>query len=59
MVVSEMKCSTCGGRFEAEIIDREDSRERYIQGVPLRCPNCKSTMVEKVRVIRRATRRVP
>lgn len=55
MIVSEMKCSMCGRRFEAEMLDREDPRERQVPGVPLRCPNCKSTMMEKVRVTRRVS----
>lgn len=58
MVVSDMKCGMCGHRFQAEVLDREDPRERIVQGVPLRCPNCNSTMVEKIRVIRRVTRPV-
>jgi DNA-directed RNA polymerase subunit RPC12/RpoP len=58
MIVSEMKCSKCGRRFEVEMLDREDPRERHMTGVPVRCPICNSTMAEKVRVIRRVTRRV-
>lgn len=56
MIDSEMKCGMCGRRFEAEMLDREDSREQRIYGVPVRCPNCNSTMGEKVRVIRRVLR---
>jgi DNA-directed RNA polymerase subunit RPC12/RpoP len=58
MVVKEMKCGMCGRRFDAELLDREDPRERHMQGAPLRCPNCNSTMLETIRVIRRVTRRV-
>lgn len=58
MVVIEMKCQMCGRRFEAEVLDREDPKERHVQGMPIRCPNCKSTLVEKLRTIRRVTRRV-
>jgi len=58
MVVNEMKCGMCGRRFEVEVLDREDPRERHVQGVPVRCPNCNSNMVETIRAIRRATRRV-
>jgi DNA-directed RNA polymerase subunit RPC12/RpoP len=57
MIISEMKCSMCGRRFEAEMLDREDPKERHVPGVPLRCPNCNSTVVEKIRVIRRLTQR--
>lgn len=58
MIIGEMKCQMCDQRFEVEMLDREDPRERHMPGVPVRCPNCKSAMVEKVRVIRRVTRRV-
>ncbi len=55
MIVSEMKCGMCGRRFEVEMLDREDPRERHVPGVPVRCPNCKSTIVERGRVIRRVS----
>jgi hypothetical protein len=58
MIVSEMKCGMCGRRFEVEMLDREDPKERHACGIPVRCPNCNSTTVEKVCVIRRVTRRV-
>lgn len=57
MVVIELKCSMCGCRLEAEALDREDPKERHIQGAPVRCPNCQSTMVNKIRVVRRVTLR--
>jgi DNA-directed RNA polymerase subunit RPC12/RpoP len=55
MIVCEMKCSMCGHRFEAEMLDREDPKEQHAQGVPLRCPYCSSTLVERIRAIRRVT----
>lgn len=58
MIVGELKCQMCGRRFEVEMLDREDPREQHVQGVPVQCPNCNSTRVEKVRVVRRVTRRV-
>jgi DNA-directed RNA polymerase subunit RPC12/RpoP len=58
MIVTEMKCGMCGRRFEAELLDREDSKERHVHGAPLRCPNCNSKMLERIRLIRRLTRRV-
>lgn len=58
MVVSKMKCGICGCQFEAEMLDREDPKERLFHWSPVRCPNCNSTIVEKLRVIRRVTRRV-
>ena len=56
MIVAEVKCGICGRRFEAQMLDREDPKERQVGGVPLRCPGCNSTIVEKVRVIRRGMR---
>lgn len=55
MIVGEMKCQMCGRRFEVELLDREDPRERHMPGAPVRCPNCNSQQVEKVRVIRRVS----
>lgn len=59
MVVNEMKCGMCGHRFEIEVLDREDPKEKHIPGVPVRCPKCNSSLaIEKIRAIRRVTRRV-
>jgi predicted Zn-ribbon and HTH transcriptional regulator len=58
MLVKEMKCGMCGTHFEAEFIDREDPHEREIHGSPLRCPRCQSSVIEEVRIIRRASRRM-
>jgi len=57
MVVSEMKCGMCGRRFEAELLDRDNPKERNVRGVPMRCPQCSSTMLEMIRVLRRVARR--
>ncbi|MGL6075205.1 MAG: hypothetical protein ACRC8S_13680 [Fimbriiglobus sp.] len=55
MVVSEMKCGMCGCRFEIKVLDRQDPKEKDVPGYPVRCPNCNSNMVEKVRDVRRVT----
>lgn len=57
MLVTEMKCGMCGRQFETEVLDREDPKERHVYGAPLRCPNCNSTMLERIRVVRRIMRR--
>jgi DNA-directed RNA polymerase subunit RPC12/RpoP len=57
MIVREMKCGMCGRRFEVEVLDRDDPKEKHVPGYPVRCPNCNSTLVEKVRDLRRVTRR--
>jgi DNA-directed RNA polymerase subunit RPC12/RpoP len=57
MIVREMKCGMCGRRFEVEVLDRDDPKEKHVPGYPIRCPECHSGVVEKVRDIRRVTRR--
>lgn len=57
MIVQEFKCTMCGRRFEVEVLDRDDPKERHEPGYPVRCPNCRSDMIEKLRDIRRVTRR--
>jgi predicted Zn-ribbon and HTH transcriptional regulator len=57
MIIAEMKCQMCGQRFEVELLDREDPKEQHLPGVPVRCPNCKRSTVEEVRMVRRVTRR--
>ena len=58
MVVSEMKRGMCGHRFEIELLDREDPKEKHFQGHPVRCPQCGSMTVETVCVLRRESRQV-
>lgn len=55
MIVVRMKCQMCGERFEAELLDRDDPRERYTPGSPVRCPRCQSTRVETIQRVRRAS----
>lgn len=57
MIVREMKCTMCGRRFEVEILDRDDPKEKHVPGYPVRCPECGSDFVDKIRDIRRVTRR--
>jgi DNA-directed RNA polymerase subunit RPC12/RpoP len=53
MVVAVLKCQMCGKQFEAEMLDRDDPNERHRQGTPIRCPSCKSTEIEVLRIVRR------
>lgn len=55
MLIREMKCGMCGRRFEVEVLDRDDPKEKQVRGYPVRCPDCHSNMIEKVRDIRRVT----
>jgi predicted Zn-ribbon and HTH transcriptional regulator len=52
MVVAELKCRMCGTHFKAEILDRDDPNERDRRGNPIRCPKCKSTEIEVLRIVR-------
>jgi len=55
MVIELMKCGMCGEKFEVELLDRNDPREKNIIGQSVRCPKCNSTFVEAVRRVRRAS----
>jgi DNA-directed RNA polymerase subunit RPC12/RpoP len=53
MIVAVLKCQMCGAKFEAEMLDRDDSNERHRHGSPIRCPRCNSTEIEVLRTVRR------
>jgi DNA-directed RNA polymerase subunit RPC12/RpoP len=53
MLTVEFKCQKCGLHFHKEVLDREDPNERYVQGAPLRCPNCNSMLIERLQTLRR------
>lgn len=53
MIVKLFKCQMCGERFEVECLDRQDPRERHVQGCQITCPKCHSPSVEEVKVLRR------
>ena len=55
MVVMELKCQSCGHRFENAVLDRDDPHEREQQGSPIRCQRCNSSLIEPVRAIRKAS----
>lgn len=52
MIVSEMRCGMCGGSIEVKLLDRKDPKCAPLSRVMIRCPNCNSSMMEDVRVIR-------
>lgn len=57
MLMKEFRCTRCGKQFETECLDREDPRERFKAGAPIRCPNpeCRSEFIEQIRIIRRVS----
>ncbi len=57
MLLKLFKCQQCNNRFDAEVIDRDEPRERNLPTHSLRCPSCGSTWVEVLRTIERRVRR--
>lgn len=55
MVVVELKCQSCGNKFETQVLDRENPREQRQLGSPVRCPKCRSSFIERIRAIRKAS----
>ncbi len=51
MLLVMMKCQMCGNRFEATILDRENPSESRERGEPVRCPNCNSMQIDRLKVI--------
>ncbi|MFU7557546.1 hypothetical protein ACMFWY_02525 [Roseiconus sp. JC912] len=54
MLVKLLKCQICGHRFEVEVFDREDPREKDEPGYPVVCEKCASPRLEPVWVRRKA-----
>ena len=42
-------CRNCQYEFETEIITQEEAKDRKLQLVPVKCPRCKSKLVEERR----------
>lgn len=57
MLLQMFKCQQCNHRFEAEVLDREEPKERNLPSSPLQCPACRSTWIEILRTIERRVRR--
>lgn len=56
MLLQQFKCQRCNHRFEAEVLDKQDSKEWNLPSSPLRCPQCRSTEIEVLRTIERRRR---
>jgi DNA-directed RNA polymerase subunit RPC12/RpoP len=48
MVKRQFICKNCGHKFYAEILEKGEAEEKGLRGAPVRCPQCKSTNVDKV-----------
>jgi Zn finger protein HypA/HybF involved in hydrogenase expression len=57
MLFQQFKCQMCNHRFEAEVLDKDEPKERDVPAHRLRCPQCQSTLVEVLRTIERRVRR--
>ena len=57
MVLQQFKCQQCNHRFEAEVLDNDEPKERCLRGSPLRCPECGTSLLEVLRTIERRVRR--
>lgn len=55
MLIKLFKCQMCGFRFEVEVLDREDPKERDSPGYPICCDKCRSRHVEEIRTLRKAS----
>lgn len=57
MLLKLFKCQRCNNRFDAEVIDADDPKERELPTRPLTCPACGSTWIEVLKTIERRVRR--
>lgn len=57
MILQEFRCQQCNHRFEAEVLDDNDPKERDRPGSRLRCPKCNFSMLDLLRTIVRRSRR--
>jgi len=57
VLVQLFKCQQCNNRFEAEVLDDDDPKERNRPANQLRCPECRSTFFEVLHTISRRVRR--
>jgi DNA-directed RNA polymerase subunit RPC12/RpoP len=47
MIKVKFICRDCGHRFVAEIFEPGEKEEKKLPSGPVRCPQCKGTLVEK------------
>jgi len=55
MIIKLYKCQMCGHRFEVELLDRSNPKEKDQIGHPVCCDECHSPRVEPIRVLRKAS----
>jgi len=48
MIRQRFRCRNCGCRFETEVFEPGEAREKRLPSGPVICPDCKSTDVERI-----------
>ena len=52
MVLAELQCTRCGHRFEKEVLEDDEVQDANPYGPRMRCPECRSTYLKKLRNIK-------
>ena len=47
MVEQKFTCRNCGKKFVIDVLEPGEAEERRVRPVPVRCPQCGSTNLEK------------
>jgi len=56
MLLKEYKCTRCGHKFDMEVFEEGEAETLLLPSAPLQCPDCASTYIEPVSVIRHIPR---
>lgn len=56
MLLKEYICTRCGRKFENEVFEEGEAEKRHLPWAPVRCPECESTFIEPVRIVRHIPR---
>ena len=47
MVKRQFVCKNCGNKFSVEVFEEGEADKKRLKGVPVSCPKCRSTNVER------------
>lgn len=50
----EFRCTLCGKTFVCEVVDPREAQQKRLATSPVRCPECKSTVLVRLRPLRTA-----
>lgn len=48
MIKQRFKCIRCGNRFQIDVFEPGEAEKKRLPSGPVRCPECKSTNVERI-----------